>query len=207
VDRIRRAAHAVSVFFSGLVGIVAFVGLAFLGVIGTILTAFDLLNVTVDPGLLFFPAAMIVAGNLVFRERQNRQQAEVERDAAKAALDAKPDEAAVLRTFLRLHDYGPRVLGPFHATIEKRPKTMPIGEKVYEEWIARCTDAITEYRPAFALAFRQAQAINLANYRSGFVIVKDDEGKDVYVDLDESRRYDDLVAQAMKVLADIIRAG
>lgn len=207
MDRIRRTAHRVSVFFSGVVGIGAFLALAFLGVIGTILTATDLLNLNVDPGVLFFPAAMIVAGNLIYRERQTRQRAEVERDAAKAALEAKPDEAAVLRLFLRLHDFGPTVSKPFHTTLEELPKTMPQGEKMYAEWIALCTEAITAHRPAFALAFREAQAVNLAAYRGMYVIVKDDEDRDVYVDVDRSRRYDDLIAQAMKVLADIIRAG
>lgn len=69
------------------------------------------------------------------------------------------------------------------------------GEKRYSEWIALCTDAITEHRPSFALAFRQAQAINYASYRGMYVIVKNDEDKDVYVDMDKVRRYDDLIAQ------------
>lgn len=210
MSTIERAAHALSVFFSGVVGVGLFVLLAFLGVIGTILTATDLLHVSIDPGVLFFPTAMIVAANLMFRERQNRKQAEVERDTAKAALDAKPDPAAILRTFLGLHDYGPYVSGPFHEVLEELPKTMPEGERRYREWITLCTEAIMEYRPAFALAFRQSQTINYADYRGMYVIVKDesgDEAKDIWVNMDMVRRYDDLITRSMAVLADIIKRG
>jgi hypothetical protein len=208
VDRVRRAARAVSDVFSGVVGIAVFLGLAFLGVIGTVLTAGDLLHLTIDPALLLFPAAIVVAGNVMYREVQQRRQAEQERDAARAALGAKPDEAATVRMFLALHDEWPRVLEPFKEVIERLPTSMPVGEQRYADWIRRCAVAIETYRPAFALRFRQAQIWYPSDHGLGtYVIVKDDAGADQWVNMDTVRKHEELIGQALGVLTEIINAG
>ena len=208
MDRVRRAARAVSDFFSGIVGIGVFLFLALLGVLGTVLTAGDLLHFAIDPGVLLFPSAIVVAANVMYSEVQRRRRAEQERDAARAALSAKPDDAAIARMFLALYDEWARVLEPFKEVIERLPTSMPIGEQRYADWIRRCAVAIETYRPAFALRFRQAQIWYPSDHGLGtYVIVKDDAGADQWVNMDTVRKHEELIGQALGVLTEIINAG
>jgi hypothetical protein len=202
VERVRRSARALSGLFSGVVGVLVFVTLGILGVISTALTAANVLHVSIDPALLLVPAALVVAGNVVYRETQRRRQADAERDAAEATLAARPDPAAIVRLFLTLHDEGPTVLEPFNRVLEALPDSIPVGEQRYREWIALCTAAIEKHRPAYALKFRQSQAAPIERsllVRGG--------GTERWVDMSTVERYRVLVAQSMGVLAEIVNAG
>jgi hypothetical protein len=207
VVRLKNWAGRVSAILSGLVGVAVVVALALLAIVGNVGTIADLLHLPIDPKFVLVPAVAVVAANVLWQEVKKRRLAETERDAAKAAHDAKPDPAAILREFLRLHDYGLTVLEPFHETIEQLPKTMPEGAKRYSAWIDECTTAIEQHRPAFALQFRVTVGAQLYPSEHMWVIVKDEDGKDVWVDMERVRGYEERVAKSMAVLAEVIRAG
>lgn len=193
-----------------LASVVAWVigaALVLLAIIGNLMTARDLLGVRLPVTVIALLAVAVLVANGVYRLWQRAKQAEGQRDAAQAALAARRDPADVVRVFLRLHDQGPVVLAHFEGVLESLPDSIPEGRKRYAEWVALCTEAIEQYRPAYALKFRQAQVAPRRGAPGLWSIVKVEGSPDRYVSMDEIDRYRAVVEQAMAVLAEIVREG
>lgn len=185
--------------------IVAFV-LALLAVLGNLTLVRDVFGVQIGTNVLVGVGVILFAANLLYRANRRVRDAEKERDDLRAALDARPDPAAERRLFLRLHDFGlQKVLPYFEAYLERMREQVPLGKKVYAEWVATCTETIEQYRPEYVLAFRQAQVVARRGGGIGRLVgYEDAEGKKVWVDLDDAEECKERVLQSCAVLAKIV---
>lgn len=207
--RVGSALHWLSDRLTGVGAVALVIFLGVLGAFGTLSDLGELLGLRVGTYVLVALGVIVLVGNWTYRLDRRAKAAELARDEALSELRSKPDPGAIIRSFIRLHDEGPQIVRDyFQVSVERLRDTIPVGEQRYADWIARCTLAITTERPAYALRFRQSQEImDGRRYSPVLVVLEGDGGQKQYVNMSEASRYQDLIAQSVNVLAEIINDG
>ena len=206
MERARRWARWVSDRLTGAgAGIVALV-LALLAILGNLTVVRDVLGVQIGTNTLVGIGIVVLLGNLLYRANRRATTAEEERDKLRAQLEARPDPAGERRLFLRLHDFGlEKVLPYFEANLEQMRENVPLGKNLYAQWVGKCTESIEQYRPEYALEFRQAQVVRRRGSGMGRLVgYTEEDGTQRWVDLDTAEECRDLVQQSCAVLAKIV---